>query len=134
MRVLTRTEMNEFEKTYNFLNYYIGFAAHMAKKVEQIKFDEKMANAEIIRFVNSFKNIYKIDESNLNLSSHNELQKINLLFNECTSNHKKIVMDRLINYCFNNRVQPYRLRMIGFKNYTIAKDVTPVVVEYETAA
>ncbi|RYA23914.1 hypothetical protein CRU96_05765 [Malaciobacter halophilus] len=135
MRVLTELEMNEFNKTYDFLNYYIGTAAYKAKKIQEIKFDGSAANNEIIKFVNGFKNLHRIEELDITFKAHHtELQKINLMFNETTAAHKKAVMDRLIKYCFNNRVQPHRLRMRGWKNYQIIKDETPVIVEYGTAA
>lgn len=135
MRVLTQLEKNEFEKTYAFLECYIGAAAHSAKKVSQIKFDGKSANAELLKFIGGFNNLHEVSELNL-VFPHNytELQKVNLMFNNINANHKEKVMNRLIAYCFNNRVQPHRLRMYGFKNYMIVKDEAPVIVEYGKAA
>ncbi|PHO10312.1 hypothetical protein CPG37_04500 [Malaciobacter canalis] len=135
MRVLTELELKEFQKTYDFLNYYIGSAASKAKKIQEIKFDGSVVNSEIIKFVNGFRNIFRIEELGMTFkSTHTELQKINLMFNETTKEHKNAVMDRLIKYCFNNKVQPHRLRMRGWKAYQVIKDETPVIVEYGTAA
>ena len=121
MRVLTKLEKNEFSKTFDFINYYIGSAVHFGDgksnvSVTDIFFDGKRANEEIIKFIsNNFKS----------------LKEVNNLFNNSTAEKYKATMDRLIAYCFRNRVQPHRLRMIDFDKYEIRKnDAIPVIYEF----
>lgn len=135
MRVLTELEKNEFNKTYDFLNHWVGTAAGIgAKKISEIRFDDRVANAEIIKFVNGIGRLTKVEELNLFFKGESEILKLRLIFNDATTENKKLAMDRLINYCFNNRVQPHKLRMRGFKNYSIKKEDVPVVVEFGAAA
>ena len=41
MRVLTKLEKQEFEKTFDFINHYIGTYSFMAKNVHELRFDGK---------------------------------------------------------------------------------------------
>lgn len=121
MRVLAKWEQEEFEKTFNFINYYIGASYWLdAKNVHNLRFDGKKANDEILKFIsNKFK----------------DLKEVNLLFNESTPALKQSTMDRLIKYCFLNKIQPHRLRMIGFKDFDIFKNYdVPMVYEFKEVA
>ena len=121
MRVLTKLEKNEFAKTFYFIDTRIGTAVHFgAESIMDIYFDGKRANEEIIKFIsNNFKS----------------LREVNDMFNGSHPGIYNSTMDRLIAYCFRNRVQPHRLRMIGFDSYEIKKNITvPVVYEFEGMA
>ena len=120
MRVLAKWEQEEFEKTFNFINYYIGTSYWLdAKNVHNLRFDGKKANDEILKFIgNNFK----------------DLKEVNLLFNESTPALKQSTMNRLIKYCFLNKVQPYRLRM-SFKEFDVFKqNDIPMVYEFGSNA
>lgn len=117
MRILAKWEQQEFEKTFDFINHYIGTAFwYDAKNVHNLRFDGKKANEEILKFIgNNFK----------------DLKEVNQLFNNSTKALKQQTMERLIKYCFMNKVQPYRLRMIGFKDFDIFKvNDTPIIYEF----
>ena len=115
MRVLTKLEKQEFEKTFDFINHYIGTYSFMAKNVHELRFDGKKANEEILKFIgNNFK----------------DLKEVNCMFNESTIALKQQTMERLTKYCFMNKVQPHRLRM-SFKEFDVykANDV-PMIYEF----
>ena len=81
--------------------------------------DRLIANEEILKFIgNNFK----------------DLKEVNCLFNESTKALKQQTMERLTKYCFMNKVQPYRLRMI-FKEFDVykANDV-PMIFEFGSNA
>ena len=121
MRVLTKLEKREFEKTFDFINFYIGSSPYYgAKNVHDIRIDGKKLNDELLKFIgNNFK----------------DLKEVNNLFNESTPKLKESTMNRLIKYCFMNRVQPHRLRMMDFKEYSIYKsNDIPVVYEFGSVA
>ena len=116
MRVLTKLEKQEFEKTFDFINHYIGTYSFMAKNVHELRFDGKKANEEILKFIgNNFK----------------DLKEVNSLFNESRKALKQRTTERLIKYCFMNKVQPHRLRMC-FKEFDVYKqNDIPMVYEFE---
>ena len=119
MRVLTKLEQQEFEKTFDFINHYIGTYSFMAKNVHELRFDGKKANEEILKFIgNNFK----------------DLKEVNHLFNDSTIALKQQTMERLIKYCFMNKVQPHKLRM-SFKEFDVykANDV-PMIFEFGSNA
>ena len=119
MRVLAKWEQEEFSKTFDFINHYIGTYSFMAKNVHELRFDGKKANEEILKFIgNNFK----------------DLKEVNHLFNDSYPALKQSTMDRLIKYCFMNKVQPYKLRMI-FKEFDIFKQIDiPMVFEFGSNA
>ncbi len=120
MRVLTKLEKKEFEKTFDFINIWIGTAHWFeAKNIHNLRFDGQKANDEILKFIgNNFK----------------DLKEVNDLFNESTPAFKESTMNRLIKYCFMNKVQPHRLRMV-FKDFEVYKpNNTPIVYEFGSAA
>lgn len=116
MRTLAKWEKEEFEKTFNFINYYIGTSYWLnANTIHNLRFDGQKANPELLRFIdNNFK----------------DLKEVNLTFNESSPELKQSTMNRLIKYCFLNKVQPHRLRMF-FKEFTIFKpNEIPIVYEF----
>lgn len=120
MRVLTKLEKKEFEKTFNFINLWIGTAHWFeAKNVHSLRFDGQKANEEILKFIsNNFK----------------DLKEVNHLFNDSYPALKQSTMDRLIKYCFTNKIQPHRLRM-EFKNFDVFKiNDIPLVYEFNGVA
>jgi len=119
MRVLAKWEQEEFSKTFDFINHYIGTYSFMAKNVHELRFDGKKANEEILKFIgNNFK----------------DLKEVNHLFNDSYPDLKQSTMDRLIKYCFMNKVQPYKLRMI-FKEFDVFKQIDiPMVFEFGSNA
>lgn len=120
MRVLAPWEKSEFEKTFKFIDHYIGTSCWLdAKNVHNLRFDGKKANEEILKFIgNNFK----------------DLKEVNQLFNDSYPALKQSTMDRLIKYCFMNKVQPYRLRMI-FKEFDVFKmNDIPMVFEFGSNA
>lgn len=120
MRVLTQAEMKEFEITFDYLNNYIGgFADWKYKKttIYDLKINGMPLPNEILTFSRSLEKLNSVDELNIKFnSSLNSLHKINILFNDSTEDRKKIVMQRLISYCFNAKVQPYKLRVEEVRN------------------
>lgn len=115
MRVLTKLEMNEFNKTFDFIDGYIGTASRLgANNIHQIRFDGNVVPVELMKFANNFKN----------------LKEISNLFNNSTSKLRQSTMQRLIKYCFANRVQPYKLRVI-FKEYLILDEPKPIIYEFQ---
>lgn len=83
MRILTQLEKQEFEKTFDFINHYIGTYSFMAKNVHELRFDGKKANKEILKFIgNNFK----------------DLKEVNCLFNESTKALKQQTMERLTKF------------------------------------
>lgn len=87
----------------------------MAKNVHELRFDGKKANEEILKFIgNNFK----------------DLKEVNHLFNDSRKALKAKTMERLVKYCFMNKVQPYRLRM-SFKEFDVFKqNDIPMVYEF----
>lgn len=120
MRVLTQAEMKEFEITFDYLNGYIGgFADWKYKKttIYDLKINGMPLPNELLAFSRSLEKLNRVDELNMKFdSSHNSLAKINLLFNDSTEDRKKIVMQRLISYCFKAKVQPHKLRVEEVRN------------------
>jgi len=120
MRVLTQAEMKEFEITFDYLNNYIGgFADWKYKKttIYDLKINGMPLPNEILTFARSLEKLNSVDELNIKFnSSLNSLHKINILFNDSTEDRKKIVMQRLISYCFKAKVQPYKLRVEEVRN------------------
>ncbi|MCG3684066.1 hypothetical protein [Aliarcobacter butzleri] len=142
MRVLTQAEMKEFEITFDYLNNYIGgFADWKYKKttIYDLKINGMPLPNELLAFSRSLEKLNKVDELNMKFdSSHNSLAKINLLFNDSTEDRKKIVMQRLINYCFKAKVQPHKLRVEEVRNgkyYFVAPNVVkkdePIVAIFD---
>lgn len=119
MRVLAKWEQEEFNKTFDFVNHYIGTYSFMAKNVHELRFDGKKANEEILKFIgNNFK----------------DLKEVNCLLNESTRAVKAKTMERLIKYCFMNKVQPHKLRM-SFKEFDVFKqNDIPMVYEFGSNA
>lgn len=119
MRVLTKLEKQEFEKTFDFINHYIGTYSFMAKNVHELRFDGKKANEEILKFIsNNFK----------------DLKEVNHLFNDSTKALKKETMERLTKYCLLNKVQPHMLRM-SFKEFDVYKaNEVPMIYEFGSNA
>jgi hypothetical protein len=119
MRILAKWDKEEFSKTFDFINHYIGTYSFMAKNVHELRFDGKKANEEILKFIgNNFK----------------DLKEVNHLFNDSYPDLKQSTMDRLIKYCFMNKVQPYKLRMI-FKEFDVFKQIDiPMVFEFGSNA
>lgn len=133
MRILTKLEQKEFDKTYDFLNHWVGSMLTQADKIDELRFDGMMPNSELIKFARKINNTSNFDELNLFFTNQSELYKINRLFNDKTNHHKNLVMKRLINYCFANKVQPHRLRM-NFKEFSVVRNETPIVYEYGRVA
>ncbi len=133
MRVLTKAEKKEFNKTYDFLNIWVGSMAVNADRIDELRFDGVAPGYELMKFIRGFNNIFKVDELGFTFTNQSELKRINVLFNNSTKEHREIVMNRLIKYCFSNKVQPYKLR-VAFKDFSIVKNETPTVYEYGRAA
>ena len=142
MRVLTQAEMKEFEITFDYLNNYIGgFADWKYKKttIYDLKINGMPLPNEILTFARSLEKLNSVDDLNMKFdSSHNSLHKINLLFNDATEERKKIVMQRLISYCFKAKVQPHKLRVEEVRNgkrYFVAPNVVkkdePIVAIFD---
>lgn len=142
MRILTQAEMKEFEKTFDYLNNYIGgFADWKYKKttIYDLKINGMPLPNELLAFSRSLEKLNRVDELNMKFdSSHNSLAKINLLFNDSTEDRKKIVIQRLISYCFKAKVQPYKLRVEEVRNgkyYFVAPNVVkkdePIVAIFD---
>ena len=108
MRVLTKAEKREFELTFDFINHYVGsLYFDGAKKIQDIKIDGGRMPDKLTTFiVDKFKN---------------DIKKVNIWFNNTTEKRKETVLNSLIKYCFENRVQPHELRVIGFKTIQVQK-------------
>lgn len=136
MRVLTKAEKKEFERTYAFLDFYIGSFANQVENVSELRFDGLVANREILSFCKRMGNLKEFLEFGLEgykFASLSEVKKINLIFNRVNAERKEIALQKLIDYCFNYKVQPHMLRM-KFDKFTIAKNEIPTIFEYQGAA
>lgn len=123
MRVLTKAEQNEFDLTFNFINFYIGALSYLTKSPSDIRINEMPLPYEIIQFINVFSKVKEIPELDLKFNYNDtQLHKINLIFNECSEERKALAMKRLINYCFKNKVQPSKLRIIEIKSVNVLKN------------
>lgn len=111
MRVLTHQEKKEFEKTYNFINIYIGSSYAYCDSIHELRFDGCRVTQELVKFIQSFKS----------------LKEVSYYFNNLSKDHVKKTMDRLIKYCFNNKVQPSKLRVLNFSKFTIERNF----IEYQ---
>lgn len=143
MRVLTQAEMKEFEKTFDYLNNYIGgFADWKYKKITiyDLKINGMPLPNEILTFARSLEKLNSVDELNIKFnSSLNSLHKINILFNNSKiEDEKNIVLQRLISYCFKAKVQPHKLRVEEVRNgkyYFVAPNVVkkdePIVAVFD---
>lgn len=143
MRVLTQAEMKEFEKTFDYLNGYIGgFADWKYKKttIYDLKINGMPLPNEILTFARSLEKLNSVDELNIKFnSSLNSLHKINILFNNSKiEDEKNIVLQRLISYCFKAKVQPHKLRVEEVRNgkyYFVAPNVVkkdePIVAIFD---
>lgn len=141
MKTLTDLEYKEFEKTFDFIDNYIGCAVHYgAKSIYNIKFDNKVVNEELILFVNDcsklgFINIEDKEENKNIFNKYSPLHKINALFNSHTTKHKRNTIQRLIRWCYKNKIQPHRLRVLNFKEYivqtAISKQDEVIIYEFE---
>lgn len=63
MRVLTKLEQREFDKTFNFLNHWIGSAYWYdnVNSLHDLRFDGKRVNLEIFEMINNkFKGSLKV--------------------------------------------------------------------------
>ena len=108
MRVLTQAERNEFEKTFNFINYYVGSLYHDgAKQIHDIKIDGGRMPEKLTTFI--------VGKFN------NDIRKVNLWFNNTNAKRKETMMKKLIDYCMTNRIQPHELRVTGFKSIEVQK-------------
>lgn len=121
MRVLTQIEMREFRKTFEFLNLYVGSAYTYNKgnsTVHDLRYNGSPAPLELIKFCKNIGKVKEIPELNIKFGIQNELLKMSILFNETSAKHKEVVMNRLIKYCFKNKVQPSSLRVERDKDFT----------------
>jgi len=133
MRVLTYLEMQEFEKTYHFLENYIGIACFYVKSPYRIKFDGKIVSRELLDFISLFDKVNFLHELDFkSLYNLTALEKINAIFNNVNQKRKNIAMQKLINYCFKNQIQPYKLRVNGFKDVEFEMDYKEPEVETTT--
>ena len=133
MKVLNKLEMQEFEKTFNFLNNYIGSSASFTNSIYNLRVNGNPLNTEIVNFVNTFSKLNSVDEIGVVfLPHHNPLQKINLVFNDVSKARKDKIIQRLIKYCFKAKIQPHRLRMsvneFSVNNY---EKEQPIVTEFK---
>jgi len=133
MRVLTKLEMREFERTYHFLENYIGVASIYVKSPYRIKFDKKIVSRELLDFISLFDRVKFLHELGFK-SLHNltALEKINVIFTNVSEERKDIAMQKLINYCFKNQIQPYKLRVDNFQNVEYEMDYKEPKVETTT--
>lgn len=139
MRVLSKLEKNEFELTFNFLNYYVGMASYYgATKCSHIRIAGMFLNKEIFDFCDAIDKLQEFKEfgfSREQFKHLNCLQKINRIFNNCSEERKEIAIKRLIAYCFKKRVQPYKLRFpYEITDYQIIKEEEPKIFEYKEVA
>ncbi len=133
MRILTKPEIQEFEKTFYFLNVWVGSMHINANSVSELRFDGFPPGAELIKFARGINNLFKVEELDLYFNANDsELRRINVLFNFTNAKKKEVAMNRLVKYCFNNRVQPSRLRF-AFKTFSIVKNEDPEIYEYGAA-
>ncbi|MFV7791265.1 hypothetical protein ACNSOP_09100 [Aliarcobacter lanthieri] len=133
MRVLTYVEKREFEKTYSFLQDYIGTASFSVKSPYRIKIDGEHLSRELLDFINVFEKVNDMPELGFeSLKGLTGLAKINLIFANTNEKRKDIAMQKLINYCFKKQVQPYKLRAYKFKSVTYEDDYKePTVTAFE---
>jgi len=133
MRVLTKLEMREFEKTYHFLENYIAVACFYVKSPYRIKFDGKIISRELFDFISLFDKVNFLHELDFkSLYNLTALEKINVIFTNVSQERKDIAMQKLINYCFKNQIQPYKLRVDGFSNLEFEMDYKEPKVETTT--
>lgn len=121
MRVLTQIEKNEFKKTFDFLNLYVGIAYNYNKgkaSIYDIRYNGSPAPVELIKFCNAIGKVQEIPELDIKFGLQTDLLKISILFNETSKHHIDAVMDRLVKYCFKNKVQPSSLRVERDKDFT----------------
>lgn len=111
MRVLTHQENKEFQKTYDFIKIYIGCSHAYCDSVHELRFDSYRVSHELVKFLGNFRN----------------LKEVSYYFNDISKDHVKKTMKKLIDYCFNNKIQPSKLRVSEFKSYTVEREV----IEYQ---
>lgn len=133
---LNELELNEFKKTYDFLNHYIGSTC--AKNINELRFNKSLVNQEIRDFLNALLQIQEVKELGLKFTSKDSaIKRCNLLFCDASKYHKDLILMRLIRYCKKHHVQPHRLRMSSYNSEVINSNYNPpIVTEYvsETAS
>jgi len=108
MEALRDYELLEFEKTFDFINYYVGSFYWLLKdnkqkpSIHDIRVDGQKLPNEIIKFTTD---VFK-----------DNLEQVNLRFNDVV---KKEKLPSLIKYCFDNRIQPHQLRCRGFRDISV---------------
>lgn len=111
-RPLNKLEMNEFERTFDFIDHYVGSFYHYLKEkypddkpsIYDIKVDGEKLPQKLIKFITG---VFK-----------DNLYEVNLRFNDTVKEEK---IPSLIKYCFDNRIQPHELRCRNFKEIAISK-------------
>lgn len=116
MRKLTLQEKEEFIKTFNYLVDRIGSFAYLygGCSIYDLKVNGFPLHKELIDFAKYFDNVYEFE--GLKFKNQNSLQKINLIFNNVSKQHKTVALNLLIAYCFRNKVQPNKLRIETLHN------------------
>lgn len=136
MRTLTKQELQEFEKTFNFLNFYVGAAANLTDNIHNIRINQNPLPNEIIKFVNSLSQLNEVEELGIALYGLTPFKKVNILFNEVSKERKEKIIQRLIRYCFNRKLQPSKLRVIGIHDYSFTSSYSiekPIETVFESS-
>ncbi len=119
MRTLTPLEIREYEKTYSFLNHYIGATYYLpnCESMHDILINNKPLPEDIKMYINT---------------EHNgKLWNIHMTFNGSSDEHKRNSMQKLISYCNKNRVQPSKLRVIGIEEFRIKEKIEIESISFE---
>lgn len=101
MQPLTKPQKQEFEKTFTFIDVYIGCSHYLkiiGKNVTMydIRIDGKILPLELTDMINEH--------------FQGSLKKVNEFFNGV---NKENAIKFLMEYCYKHRIQPYKLRAIG---------------------
>lgn len=93
-------EQKEFEKTREFIRNVASMYTE-TDSIHKVTFDSKIVNEQLRQFFN--------DEYQGNL------KQCSYDFNAVNKNYVMYSMQKLIKWCFDNKVQPYAMRQSGLR-------------------
>lgn len=99
-QVLKKHEQKEFEKTREFIRNTVALFTE-TDNINRLTFDGKPANFNLTRFLK--------DEYN------GDLKKASYDFNSVNKNYVMFSMQKLIKWCFKNKIQPSSMRQQGLR-------------------
>lgn len=100
MNQLSKPQQKEFEKTREFIRNTVALFTE-TNNISRLTFDGKPANYNLTRFLQ--------DEYN------GDLKKASYDFNSVNKNYVMYSMQKLIKWCFDNKIQPSSMRQQGLR-------------------